>query len=146
MALACDIIVASSCARFSFPESKLGLVPGAGGIFRILQQIPRRTAMGYLLTGRSLGAQRAFGLGLVNEVVKLENLDQSVDRWLHDLLQAAPLSLNSILETAEESSNMNLEQAFEKEYVWESVRQNSLDAIEGPAAFADRRNPIWRGF
>ena len=68
LALACDIIVAADNASFALPEARLGLIPGAGGLFRLPRQIPLKVAMGHLMTGRPLTAERAFALGLVNEV------------------------------------------------------------------------------
>jgi crotonobetainyl-CoA hydratase/dehydration protein DpgD len=59
LALACDIIVASEDAVFALPEARLGLVPGAGGAFRLTRQLPERIAMGYLLTGRRMSAATA---------------------------------------------------------------------------------------
>jgi len=78
LALACDIIVAAEQACFALPEAKLGLIPGAGGLFRLTRQIPFKIAMGYLMTGRRMTATRAYELGLVNEVVPISELDASV--------------------------------------------------------------------
>ena len=69
LALACDLIVAADTARFGLPEPRLGLIAGAGGVFRLARQAPFRAALGYLLTGRQLDAARAYELGLVNDVV-----------------------------------------------------------------------------
>lgn len=57
LALSCDIIVATELAYFALPEAKLGLIPGAGGVFRLTRQIPMRTALGYLMTGRRMSAR-----------------------------------------------------------------------------------------
>jgi crotonobetainyl-CoA hydratase/dehydration protein DpgD len=67
LALACDIVVAASHARMGLPEAKRGLIAMAGGVHRLPRQIPLKTAMGHLLTGRDMSAQRAYELGLVNE-------------------------------------------------------------------------------
>jgi dehydration protein DpgD len=69
LALACDVIVASVQTTFGLPEARLGLIAGAGGVFRLTRQIPLRVAIGHLITGRRLSASRAYELGLVNEVV-----------------------------------------------------------------------------
>jgi len=145
LALACDIIVASERAVFALPEARLGLVPGAGGVFRLPRQIPLKVAMGYLLTGRRITARRALELGLVNEVVAPERLDQCVAEWTEDLLNCAPLSLRAIKEAALRSLDMPLEQAFTARYTWEQRRQFSCDAREGPRAFTEKRKPVWRG-
>src|SRR5262249_12691080 len=78
LALACDLIVASDRAVFALPEPRLGLVPGAGGAFRLSRQVPLKVAMGYLLTGRRMAARTALDLGLVNQVVPRQDLDRCV--------------------------------------------------------------------
>ena len=69
LALACDLIIADRSARFCFPELRLGLVPGFGGVPRLLREVPNAVVRDLLLTGRSLSAKRAHELGLVSQVV-----------------------------------------------------------------------------
>lgn len=144
LALACDIVVASDRAVFALPEARLGLVPGAGGAFRLARQLPLKIAMGYALTGRRLPAAEALRLGLVNEVVPAAELDACVDGWVADLLRSAPLSVRAIKEAVMRSVDMPLEQAFRTRYHWEERRMRSADAVEGPRAFAEKREPRWR--
>jgi enoyl-CoA hydratase/carnithine racemase len=145
LALACDIIVAAEDASFALPEARLGLIPGAGGAFRLLRQLPPRTALGYLMTGRHMSAKRAFELGLINETVPTEDLDACVEGWVQDLLRCAPLSIRAIKEVSQKSATVPLEEAFAMRYVWEEARRTSSDAVEGPKAFAAKRTPIWQG-
>ncbi|MFJ6141698.1 enoyl-CoA-hydratase DpgD [Streptomyces sp. XY431] len=145
LALACDLVIAADHAVFGLPEAQLGLVPGAGGAFRLARQLPLKQAMGYLLTGRRMTAQQALHHGLVNEVVPAGELDRCVAGWTADLVRSAPLSVRAIKECVRKSLDMPLEQAFATRYVWEERRLNSHDAIEGPQAFAERREPNWRG-
>jgi dehydration protein DpgD len=145
LALACDIIVVSGQAVFALPEVQLGLVPGAGGAFRLPRQLPLKIAMGYLLTGRRITADMALQLGLVNEVAPPERLDQCVAEWTNDLIRGAPLALRAIKEAVLRSLDMPLEQAFTSQFVWEQRRMYSHDAIEGPQAFVEKRSPVWRG-
>ncbi|XYH97098.1 enoyl-CoA-hydratase DpgD [Sorangium sp. So ce1128] len=145
LALACDIIVAAEDASFALPEARLGLIAGAGGVFRLTRQIPVRTALGYLMTGRTMTAARAFELGLVNDVVPADELDACVDGWVRDILRCAPLSVRAIKEAVTKSATVPLEQAFAMKYAWEEARKASHDAQEGPQAFAEKRPPVWRG-
>jgi crotonobetainyl-CoA hydratase/dehydration protein DpgD len=145
LALACDIIIASDQAVFALPEARLGLVPGAGGAFRLARQLPLKTAMGYLLTGRRMSAAEALRLGLVNEIAPVARLDQCVSEWTDDLLRSAPLAIRAIKEAVMQSLDMPLEQAFGTEFYWEQRRKRSRDAIEGPRAFEEKREPVWRG-
>lgn len=145
LALACDIIVATTDASFALPEAKLGLIAGAGGIFRLTRQLPFRTAMGYLITGRALSADKALSLGLINDVVPTQEIDHCVEGWVRDVLRAAPLSIQAIQEIASKSMTMSLEQAFSTHYIQEEIRKTSFDAKEGPQAFIEKRLPKWRG-
>ncbi|MET8948661.1 enoyl-CoA-hydratase DpgD [Streptomyces sp. NPDC004542] len=143
LALACDLVVASDQAVFALPEAQLGLVPGAGGAFRLARQLPLKTAMGYLLTGRRLTADMALQFGLVNQVVPYEQLDACVTEWTDALLRSAPLALRAIKEAVMRSVDMPLEEAFTTAFEWEQRRRHSKDAIEGPLAFAEQREPCW---
>ncbi|MBH0777931.1 enoyl-CoA-hydratase DpgD [Nocardia bovistercoris] len=145
LALACDIVIASADAQFGLPEAKLGLLPGAGGVFRLPRQAPYRIAMGHLLTGRPMSAARADELGLVNEVVAAADLDACVRRWTEDVLRCAPLSVRAIKEAAAAAITMPLADAFAADYRWERRRAESADSEEGPKAFAAKRTPEWTG-
>ena len=145
LALACDIVIAADHATFALPEARLGLVPGAGGVFRLTRQAPYRIALGHLLTGRVMSVGRARELGLVNEVVPSGQLDACVDGWVQDVLRCAPLSVRAIKEAAAVSATLPLERAFATRYVWEERRMHSADAAEGPRAFVGKREPVWTG-
>jgi crotonobetainyl-CoA hydratase/dehydration protein DpgD len=145
LALACDIIVAAEHAEVGLPEPKRGLVAGAAGVHRLPRQIGLKPAMGYMLTGRHMPAQRAYELGLVNDVVPMEKLDETVDGYVRDILACAPLSVRATKEMAMRGLDRPLHAAFVEEYEWETRRQRSPDAIEGPTAFAEKRAPNWTG-
>jgi crotonobetainyl-CoA hydratase/dehydration protein DpgD len=145
LVLACDLVIASDRSTFGLPEARLGLMAGAGGVFRLTRQAPYRAAMGHLLTGRRMTAQRAYELGLVNEVVPAGQLDDCVAEWVGDLLKCAPLSVRAMKEVARESASLSLPDAFTADYAWEKRRMGSADALEGPRAFAERRPPRWQG-
>ncbi len=145
LALACDVIVAAEHAEFALTEAKLGLMAGAGGVFRLTRQAPFRIAMGHLVTGRPMSAARAYELGLVNEVVPADRLDDCVAGWVADILACAPLSVRAIKQAAHHSATLPLEQAFTASYPWESRRMHSQDSLEGPRAFVDKRRPTWTG-
>ncbi len=145
LALACDIIVASTDAQFALPEARLGLIAGAGGVFRLARQLPRKTAMGLLMTGRRISAERACALGLINEAVPRAELEECVLGWVEDLLRCAPLSIRAIKQVVAESEHLPLAEAFSSTYAWEEARKHSADAVEGPLAFVERRAPRWTG-
>lgn len=146
LAMACDIIVASDNACFALPEAKLGLVAGAGGLFRLPRLIPPKIALGYAMTGRHMNSERAFELGLVNEVVAPTELDACIKGWVDDLLKCSPYSLRTIKEVHNRTASLNIEAAFSTEYEWDLKRRLSQDPIEGPMAFIEGRCPKWQGF
>jgi enoyl-CoA hydratase/carnithine racemase len=145
LALACDVVVAAEHAFFGLPEARLGLVPGAGGVFRLTRQAPFRTALGHLLTGRRFTAAQALGWGLVNDVVPAADLDACVAGWVSDILACAPLAVRAVKQLAHESAELPLPAAFTAGYEWEKRRAASEDAREGPLAFLERRAPVWKG-
>ena len=145
LALACDIIVAADHAELGLPEPKRGLVAGAAGVHRLPRQIGLKVAMGYMLTGRHMSAQRAYELGLVSEVVPLNQLDATVDSYIEDILACAPLSVRATKEMAMRGLDSTLSEAFYGDYVWERRRRTSPDVLEGPRAFAEKRRPNWTG-
>ena len=145
LALACDLIVASESASFAMPEARRGLIPFAGGVHRLPRQIPPKAAMGYLLTGRSMSAARAYELGLVNEVVPADQLDDAIARWIADIIACAPLSIRSIKQCVSEGLGLPLADAMAAAYPAEEARKASQDAVEGPRAFTEKRPPRWTG-
>ena len=144
-ALACDIIVAADSAELGLPEPRRGLIPGAVGVHRLPRQIGLKAAMGYLLTGRHMSAQRAYELGLVNQVVPAAQLDATVDEWIADIMHCAPLAVRAVKEASMKGLDMTLSEAFATPYESEAIRRDSLDAVEGPKAFAEKRLPNWQG-
>lgn len=145
LALACDVIVASADARFALPEARRGLIPSAGGVHRLPRQMPARTAMGLMLSGRSIDAARAYALGLVNEVAAPEALDDVAAAWAADIVASAPLSVAAIRQCAARGLGLPLPDALAAEYPAEKRRAASHDSIEGPRAFAEKRMPRWTG-
>lgn len=145
LALACDIVIAADHASFALPEPRRGLIATAGGVHRLPRQVPLKVAMGMLLTGLPITAQRAFDVGLVNEVVPAAELESAVQRWLGAMLACAPLSLQATKQCAMAGLGRPLAGAMAASYPLEERRKRSNDSIEGPRAFALKRAPAWTG-
>ncbi len=145
IALACDIIIAAEHARFGLPEPTVGLMAGAGGIDRLPRQLPLKVAMGMILTGRHITAQEAYRIGLVNEVVPLEDLIPCAERWAQDIIRCSPLSIRASKEGAMKGLNLPLEASMNNSYRIDQTLLLSEDSIEGPQAFAEKRKPRWKG-
>ena len=145
LALACDIIVAADHAELGLPEPRRGLIAGGVGVHRLPRAIGLKQAMGYMLTGRHMSAQRAYELGLVNQVVPAAELAATVNEWVDDILRCAPLAVRATKEAAMRGLDMPLPQAFYTDYDSERLRRHSEDTLEGPRAFAEKRPPNWQG-
>ena len=143
LAMACDILIAAEHATFGLPEPKVGVVAGAGGPYRLPRQIPHKVAMGMLLTGRSISADHAYQLGLVNEVIAAEELISSAGQWAADIIEGAPLAVTASKQMALSALDAPFEVSFRSrpsEYV---KAMASPDYLEGPRAFAQKRPPKW---
>ncbi|MGC8719958.1 MAG: enoyl-CoA hydratase-related protein [Thermodesulforhabdaceae bacterium] len=145
IALSCDVIIASDSARFGLPEPKVGAVAAAGGAIRLPRQIPYHLAMGMLLTGRHITADEAFRLGIVNEVVPLNDLMACARKWADEMLACSPIALRVTKEIAVKSLDMPLSHALYTVFPGLQVLRNSEDYMEGARAFAEKRKPRWKG-
>jgi enoyl-CoA hydratase/carnithine racemase len=145
MALAADIVVAAENAQFGLPEPKVGLMAGAGGVHRLPRQLPLKRAMGMILTGKPIDARTALDWGLVNEVVPLDQLIPAAERWARDIIACSPLSIRASKEAAMNGLDMPLEQALSTRFPASQALFASEDLLEGPRAFAEKREPQWKG-
>ncbi|MEU7863621.1 crotonase/enoyl-CoA hydratase family protein [Nonomuraea sp. NPDC049141] len=145
LALSCDVIVASSESKFGLPEPKRGLVAGAGGIMRLPRRIPYHIAMELALTGDHYPASRLYELGLVNRITPAgEALDGALE-LARKIAANAPLALAATKKVIIESQDWSLEEMFAKQGTIINPVFGSKDAMEGAAAFAEKRAPQWKG-
>jgi enoyl-CoA hydratase/carnithine racemase len=115
-ALACDLIVAAETARFAFPEVALGLVPNAGGIQRLIRQIPTKRALLVILAGEPISAQEAFELGLVSKLVPADQLPSAARDLAEHLAAMPPLSVAAAREVARLAPDMPLADSLRYQY------------------------------
>jgi enoyl-CoA hydratase/carnithine racemase len=146
IALACDLIIASTNALFALPEPRVGLAALAGGLHRLPRQIGLKRAMGMMLTGRRVGAEEGESLGFVNEVVAPEELLAAARRWADLIVECAPLSVRATKQAAMDGLRHGMiEDAMAERYPAISELFKSADFVEGPLAFAEKRPPQWQG-
>jgi enoyl-CoA hydratase/carnithine racemase len=145
IALACDLIIAAEHARFALPEPRVGLIAAAGGLHRLSQQIPLKQAMSLLLTGRTIDAQEAYRMGLVNEVVPGGELLAAAERWAGQILECSPLSVRLTKEAVYSGLTSSVEVAMQNDMPLLQRLLTSEDFVEGPKAFAQKRKPNWTG-
>ncbi|MEV1294411.1 enoyl-CoA hydratase-related protein [Pseudonocardia sp. NPDC049635] len=143
LAQQCDLVVAAEHARFAVTEVKVGR--GAPWAAPLSWLVPPRVAMEILLTGDPVDAPRALQVGLVNDVVPAAGLRARVQELASRIAANAPLSVRAAKRTAYLSASHPRDEAYARaEEIWAPVYASS-DAQEGPAAFRDRRTPVWKG-
>ena len=144
LALSCDLIVASSAAKFGIPEAKRGLAAAAGGLIKLPRQIPPRIAMELALTGDFIGAQRAYELGFVNRVTDGPSLEGAKE-LARAIAQNGPLALIASKAIIRDSHSWSDAEMWSKQAAYIAPVFTSSDAREGAAAFAEKRKPNWQG-
>jgi enoyl-CoA hydratase len=145
LALACDLIVASRGSRLGIPEVKRSLVAAAGALLRLPRALPRNVALEMALTGDPINAERAHAFGLVNRLTEPgEAMNEAID--LADTIAAnGPLALAATKRIVAESADWPDAEFFERQRALIDPVFNSEDAREGATAFAERRDPVWKG-
>jgi enoyl-CoA hydratase len=143
LAQACDLVVASTAARFAISEAKVGR--GAPWAVPLITKIPENIMMEMLLTGHPIDANRAYAIGFANRIAEPDALLESALDLARSITANAPLSVAAMKETVKLAGEMGrsaalraARHAFDRAY-------RSLDAQEGPAAYAARREPRWQG-
>lgn len=149
LALAADLIIASTAARFWLPEAQLGMLPDSGGLLRLPKAIPARLAREMILTGRRLEADEALALNLVNRVVEPEGLLASAMELAEAIARSAPLAVTAARDILRATEGVEVEQGYTlmRSGAIPSYRAmlDSDDVLEGPRAFAEGRAPEWKG-
>lgn len=148
LALSADLIVATTDATFALPEIRSGTVADAASV-KLPKRIPYHVAMDLLLTGRWFDAEEALRLGLLREVCATEELESKV--WeLAELLESGPpLVMAAIKEVVRESEDSKFQDALsritKRQLATVDRLYSSEDQLEGARAFAEKRNPVWKG-
>lgn len=148
LALCADIILAADHARFAMPEIHSGTVADAGSI-KLPKRIPYHIAMEMLLTGRWLEASEAHRWGFVNEILPAEKLMERTWEVARLIESGPPLVYAAIKEVVREAENMKFREALQcitkSKFKTVEVLYSSEDQLEGARAFAEKRDPIWKG-
>lgn len=143
--LACDLAVLSSEATLGLPEVKRGLIAGGGGLVRLPGQIPPKIAAHAVFTGEPLSAEMALRWGLVNSVVPPSEVLPEALRLAHVIADNAPLAVRASKKVMSHAHAAGFEDDVWKVNSAESDAVcASEDALEGAAAFTEKRPPVWR--
>ena len=143
--LSCDLVVASTTARFGLPEVKRSLVANAGGLFRLPRALPINVAMEMALTGDDLDAEAAHRHGLVNRLAQPGHALATAVELAEAVNANAPLAVRASRRVVLAARLLEDDEAFE--VAANATREvfRTEDFREGPRAFVEKRSPIWTG-
>ena len=148
MALSCDMILAAEHASFALPEIRSGTVADAASI-KLPKRIPYHIAMDMLLTGRWIDAEEAAGWGLINQIHPADQLMDKARELAQLLASGPPLVYAAIKEVVRNAEDMKFQDALNKitksQFATVEKLYNSEDQLEGARAFAEKRDPVWKG-
>jgi enoyl-CoA hydratase len=143
LALACDIRIAGESAKFGQPEVNLGLIPGFGGTQRLAGLVGIGKAKELILTGRIIDAKEAESIGLVNNVVKNDELIEESEKIAQLIAEKSPVAIKMAKNLINKTREIN--RGLEMEMVSFSMCFSSQDHVEGINAFLEKRKPGFRG-
>jgi E-phenylitaconyl-CoA hydratase len=144
LVLLCDIRIAAENATFGTPEVNLGLIPAWGATQRLPRAIPTALAAEILLTGRSINAQEAYRIGLVNKVVPQAELMIQTRQMAEILCKPGPIAVRAAKKAMYEGMSQSLERGLELEKEMTDVVVATQDFDEGVKAFLEKRKPEWK--
>lgn len=143
--LGTDLRVAADNAFFSLAEVKRGIIAANGGTQRVMKQLPYAIAMEMLLLGEKIGSETAARWGLINRVVRPDQLMETAREMAERIKENAPLAVQAAKELAVRSQDMPLSEGLRMEQFVNRILHQSKDTKEAKAAFAKKRKPEFRG-
>jgi enoyl-CoA hydratase len=141
LAMACDIRIASSSAKFGLPELNLGIIPSAGGTQRMARLIGKGKAIDLILTGRIITAEEAEKIGLVSETVPQDQLKEAVERTAAQILSKGPLAVKLAKMVIHAGFDADMKTGLMIEKFAQAVLFSTEDKNEGTSAFLEKRIP-----
>jgi enoyl-CoA hydratase/carnithine racemase len=145
LALACDIRICAPNATFGLAETKWALIPGAGGTQRLPLTVPLGWAMEMILTAEPIDAETALRIGLVNRVLPQERMLEHAMRLAATIANRGPLAVGAARRSILQGLTLGLAAGLANERDIFIDIMKTDDALEGPAAFADKREPRFQG-
>jgi enoyl-CoA hydratase len=143
--MCCDLAIAATDAKLGIPEVKRGLCAASGGLMNLPKRIPYVAAMELALTGEPIDGHRAAELGLVNRAVEPGTALEEAMALAESIAKNAPLALAASKEILARTSDWRSDEMWQRQGEIAGPVLNSEDAKEGARAFAEKREPNWRG-
>ncbi len=143
--LSCDLVVASTAARFGVPEVKRSLAAAAGGLFRLPKVLPRNVATELILTGDPISAEMAAHYGMVNTLCEPGEALATARELAERIAVNAPLAVRESLAVMKASVGLDDEAAMKLSGQAMRRLSETADYAEGPRAFIEKRAPVWQG-
>jgi len=148
LAISCDLILASETATFALPEIRSGTIADAASL-KLPKRMPYHVAMDLLLTGRWFDAEEARAWGLIKEICKPAELLPKAWELARLLESGPPLVYAAIKEVVREAEDMRFQDALNRitrrQFQTVDILYGSEDNLEGARAFAEKRDPVWKG-
>jgi enoyl-CoA hydratase/carnithine racemase len=145
IALQCDLRLAATSASFGLPEAKVGSIPAVSGLHRLLRAVPAAHALQMALTGERIGAEAAWRIGLVTEVLEPAALRERALVLAQVIAANAPLAVQAIKRLSRQTPHLSDADAQQlTELTW-GVLRDTADRLEGRKAFAEKRAPVYTG-
>ena len=145
VALACDLIVAARGAKLGIPEAKRSLVAAGGALLRLPRRMPYHLAMEMALTGDPITAERGFEVGLVNRLAEPGEAVASARELAAAIAANGPLALEASKRILLEAPGWSEDELWQRQGEIVGPVLGSEDAREGATAFAEKRDPVWKG-
>jgi len=145
LAMACHIRIASDNAMFGQPEIKLGVIPGFGGTQRLVRLVGKGRALEMNLLGNMIDANRAYEIGLVNQVVPQTELIATVEKMAKQLTFSAPVAMHCIIDSINHGAECSLLDGLDYEAKAFAITCSTADMKEGTSAFLEKRKANFSG-
>ncbi|GAA5846744.1 hypothetical protein JCM3766R1_005052 [Sporobolomyces carnicolor] len=147
LALACDLRVAGAhVAKIGLPETRLAIIPGAGGTQRLSRLIGTSQAKDLIFTSRIMSAEEAQQRGIVNYLAKSgQSACEAASQVVAEMLQAGPLALRAAKTAIDVGAQIDVESGLDVERLSYQTILHTQDRLEGLAAFAEKRKPAYKG-
>ena len=145
LVMMCDIVVADHTARFGQPESRVGIMPGAGGSQRLVRAVGKATASMMLMSGETISGERAYQLGLISELATSGEALHRAMELAHAASKMPPKSISAIKRVLAQGADLPLDTALMLENREFLLLFDTADKTEGMTAFLEKRKPEFRG-